>query len=410
MTSLADAVLPLIRTRRDLDGWGACVDHGRQMHEAIDVLERSRDQVPADEFWTVTNKALASAIRVIARADDSAGYIGGACDRLLDLHPYAAAAAGTSPTRLVEWMWKLQLDKEVDYFTLDVVAYSPALGDAGLARYRARLAELRSSLVEKPAGPGYQRDPQGHLRFIVEHNERRLAVHDRDVEAIIRTHSRDLRAAAWLEDTARALAEINEVDLAVDWARRATEFDTGHQAEKAGGYWCDLLHEHHPDHELDARLEVFRRWPNHTNASRLFRASGPAWPTVQEEVFLVLEPRPRDAVMFALDPLKDLDLAWRLAHEHGLEDNRTWADLAGKYAKVEPLAVLPIYALLVEAELVNAGAGYYRTAARWLAQMRKLAAGTDKAAEVDDMIRDLREEHRRRPRLQFEFDKAGLPS
>jgi hypothetical protein len=41
--------------------------------------------------------------------------------------------------------------------------------------------------------------------------------------------------------------------------------------------------------------------------------------------------------------------------------------------------------------------------------MRKLAAGTDKATEVDDFIAALREKHRRRPRLQQEFDRAGLP-
>lgn len=41
--------------------------------------------------------------------------------------------------------------------------------------------------------------------------------------------------------------------------------------------------------------------------------------------------------------------------------------------------------------------------------MRKLTAGTDKAADVDELIAELREEHRRRPRLQQEFERAGLP-
>jgi hypothetical protein len=38
-----------------------------------------------------------------------------------------------------------------------------------------------------------------------------------------------------------------------------------------------------------------------------------------------------------------------------------------------------------------------------------LAAGNDAADEVDDLIAGLRETHRRRPRLQQEFDRAGLP-
>jgi hypothetical protein len=41
--------------------------------------------------------------------------------------------------------------------------------------------------------------------------------------------------------------------------------------------------------------------------------------------------------------------------------------------------------------------------------MRKLASGTPEAAEVEELIANLRETHRRRPRLQLEFDRAGLP-
>ena len=61
---------------------------------------------------------------------------------------------------------------------------------------------------------------------------------DRDIDAIIRTHARDRKVAAWLEDTAEAFEEIGEIDLAIGWAKQATEFDRGHQSLKAAGYWC----------------------------------------------------------------------------------------------------------------------------------------------------------------------------
>jgi quinol monooxygenase YgiN len=48
-----------------------------------------------------------------------------------------------------------------------------------------------------------------------------LAVLDHDIDAIIRTHGRDRKVAAWLQDTAEALEEIGEIDLALDWAKRA---------------------------------------------------------------------------------------------------------------------------------------------------------------------------------------------
>lgn len=88
---------------------------------------------------------------------------------------------------------------------------------------------------------------------------------------------------------------------------------------------------------------------------------------------------------------------------------RSRPEVVKAYEKVDPVAVLPIHQRLVENELVDAGAQHYRLAARRLARTRKLAAGSEHAAEVDELIADLRETHRRRPRLQQEFDRAGLP-
>lgn len=126
MTGLADAVLPLIRTRTELYRWSAANAHGRDMHEAVDILESAIPTTDPTEIYAVTHKALASAIKVIARADDSSGIIGDACRRLLDLHPKAAASAKVPAGKLVDWMIKFQFDGEVDYFELDPVAYSPA--------------------------------------------------------------------------------------------------------------------------------------------------------------------------------------------------------------------------------------------------------------------------------------------
>jgi hypothetical protein len=107
--------------------------------------------------------------------------------------------------------------------------------------------------------------------------------------------------------------------------------------------------------------------------------------------------------------LKDASLAWNLAHELRLDSDHTWSDLAKAYQNVDPIAVLPIHYRLVEHELVHTGAQHYRLAARRLATMRRLAANTDQETHVDDLIAELRQTHRRRPRLQQEFDRAGLP-
>jgi hypothetical protein len=82
MTGLADAVLPLIRTRAELYRWSAANAHGRDMHEAVDILESAIAMTDPAEVYAVTHKAFASAIKVIARADDSSGIIGPSAKRM----------------------------------------------------------------------------------------------------------------------------------------------------------------------------------------------------------------------------------------------------------------------------------------------------------------------------------------
>ena len=306
-------------------------------------------------------------------------------------------------------MMRFQFEGAVDYFELDPVAYAPALGDKGMARYRERLDELRERIGPVPDGVESFDAPHRHERSVLEWNDRRLAVHDHDVEAIIRTHARDRRVAAWHHDTAKAFEEIGEIDLAIDWARQAVEHGRDFQSLRAGEYWCALLEQHRRHEALAARLLVFRRWPSSSTAAVLHRAAGSAWPGFRDEVLAALAASPRDAVQFAQSTLNDLELAWQLAHSLGLSDAATWRDLGRAYERVDPLAVLPVYRELVEAELVEARAQNYPFAARRLARMRRLAAGTGQADAVEQYIAELRERYYRRPRLQQDFDRAGLP-
>lgn len=422
--NLGDVVLGLIRTRADLHRWGAANAHGRQMHEAVDLLRDAAGSADPAALLPIVEKATAAAVRVILRADDSSGIIGDAVRGLLELHAHVAAKAQPSASKLANWMIKFQFDGTQDFFSIDVADYAPVLGPDGLALYRARLAEIASGLGPEPTE---EQQPSSverrlteprmwekaahdrHTRFLLEHNARRLAVVDCDVDAIIATHARDRKVAAWLQDTAHALAEIGEVDLAIDWARQAADFDGGHQALNAAGYWCDLLAQHRPADEIAARLGVFRRWPSSSTAEQVRQAAGQAWPVHRDEVLDTLARSPRDAVVFALHHLGDGELAWTLAHNLGLTDAHTWSQLADAYEKVDPLAVLPVLRDLVISDLRDADARAYQHAARRLRRMRRLAAGTQRAREVDELIESLREEHRRRPRLQREFDAAGLP-
>ncbi|MDR1212725.1 MAG: hypothetical protein LBK54_01260 [Propionibacteriaceae bacterium] len=406
---LADAVLPLIRTQSQVWRWNVANQHGARMHDGVDLLEAALGAEDPQVVFDVTKRAIASAYTIIARADDSSGIIGGAVCRLLELHPQAAALAQPSAKKLVEWMMKMIFHDKVNYFQIDPVAYAPALGDAGMKLYRQALSDKAATLGQRPAWSDRWSSPHSHEWFALGYNDQRLAVLDRDVDRIIETHLGDGTVAAWYLDTAKALAEIGQWDLAIEWAQRGAGVSPSHQAEKAAHYWCELLTEHRLDQVLTARLEVFRRWPTATNAGSLHDAAGRDWPEYEPEVMAALATQPREAVSFAQHGLKDIRLAWSLAYDLGLDSAGQWSSLAKAYQKIDPLATLPIHRDLVEDTLQVTDAKRYRDAARRLATMRKLAAGTDQADGVDVFIAELRDIHRRRPRLQLEFDRAGLP-
>lgn len=409
MTELAEAVLPLIRTRKDLHRLRDANEHGRNMYEGVGILEEAAATADPADVYDVTRRAIASAMKVIARADDSSGIIGDACRRLLRLHPRAAANAAVPPKKLVDWMIAFQFHGDVDFFDIDPAAYAPALGPTGMDAYRARIAAIESDQPPDVTDLRTGIPRFSHERFVLEWNAKRLAVYDRDADAIIRTHAKDRAVAAWLTDTARAFEEIGRVDLALEWARKAAHFDGGPQARQAAGYWCELVDRYRGEESAGVRLEVFRRWPSSSTATGLYRAVGESWADYSDEVSEALAARPRDAVIFELRTLGDPQSAWDLAHTLGMTDSDVWDLLAAAYAEIDPGAVLPVHAELVRATLDETGAQHYRRAAKRLRTMRSLAAQTGRAADIDEFIANLRHEHRRRPRLQTEFDKAGLP-
>ena len=414
---LADAVLPLIRTsRRDLWRYAASNEHGAQMRDAVTLLEVAiaapeelveegvRPPTPT-ELYTTVHKALASALKVIARADDSAGIIGDVCRDLIDMHAPAAAAAQVKPVKLADWVFDFHFDDEVDYFELDPVAYAPALGEEGLARLRQRVEELRFETRSVADGPGGGGHASGILRWF----DKRFAVLDRDVEAIVRTHLGDGRVAAWHEDVAEAFEEIGELELAIEWAHRAVMFDRGHQARRASRRWWELLEAHRPNALPEAARTIFRRWPDDETGARLVEVVGPE---AAGEVQVLLEAHPAELVRFQLGTLRDVRLAWQTAHRLHLGDDGVWWSLAQEYQAVDVVAALGVQVRVVAESLVVTNQRRYRPAAADLGRLRRVAreAGSAEAlALVDGAIAELRERYRRRPTMIAAFDRAGLP-
>ena len=105
-------------------------------------------------------------------------------------------------------MIDFQFRNDCDFFTIDPVAYLPALGDRGLTGYRTELDAIRGSLGRVPAGAESWQVPDQHTRFLLRYNDQRLAGAGRDIDAIILAPVRDRTVAAQQTDTAEAFEEI----------------------------------------------------------------------------------------------------------------------------------------------------------------------------------------------------------
>ncbi len=73
------------------------------MHEAVAILRQATEDDDPSDVFAVTQRAIASALKVIMRADDSSGIIGDACRDLLELHADRGdpgAPAGNETRRL----------------------------------------------------------------------------------------------------------------------------------------------------------------------------------------------------------------------------------------------------------------------------------------------------------------------
>lgn len=74
--SLADSVLPLVRTRRGVHRWDVANDYGAGLHGAVHLLREATQTEPPADVLQVTQKAIDIACKVIMRADDSSGASG----------------------------------------------------------------------------------------------------------------------------------------------------------------------------------------------------------------------------------------------------------------------------------------------------------------------------------------------
>ena len=404
-------------------------EYGQGAWEGVEALREAVDEIGAARVIPYVQKAIASTVRVILRADDSNGTIGDLIRSLLEMHAHLCAAEPPPTAKLVPWLVKFQFDGTQDFFDIDIVDYAESLGERGMARYRSELARITEALSPEPSEDeeralreAQYRDHEPyermvndrHARFLLDYNTKRLAVVDRDIDAIVAVYGGDQSRAYRLHDVAKALVEIGEVDRAIGFAERAALSERSFQAEKAAHYWCELLALHRPAEEFAARNSVFEHWPSSSNASGLRDAAAGEWEWewewewagIQERVLTVLAARPYDYIVFLLLTLSDVPRAWAEALRLDLDSDDLWIRLVDAYQQLDLAAVVSVLCRLIESDLRVADVGNYRSAVKRLRQLRTISAGVGQTDDARAYTAQLREQHRNRPRFLQELDRA----
>jgi len=392
---LATEVDSGLRTRRHLGYWESS-EWAAEARPVLTVLAEAVEAGPSRELVELLQRAVGHVVKVILRADDSNGMIGDLARDLLELHARACQPGLADPVKLAKWMVRFCFVDQ-DFFELDVVRYAPALGDKGIASYRKEVA-ARSA---------------GSDRFAARYAAERLAVLDRDVDALVEMLGGDLSSPYQYQRVAEAMVELDLSDDALRWAREGIERTSGWQVAKLYDLVAGLLVDRGDvAGVLELRRSQHERMPSSTTYGFLRAAAEVTgeWAALCAGAREVLGARDRGGLVDVLLDDDEPDAAWVLATGEPAWDvgEHRWKRLAEARAPSHPADAMALWFRLVDEVLVTADKRAYQAAVRYLKAAKKAAVAAEAMVEFEVRVAGLRETHRRRPSLIARFDKAGF--
>jgi uncharacterized Zn finger protein len=384
-TEEARALVDSLRTRAHLDYYRA-MDHGARAYAVADRLDAALTADNADALRPILERAVTTLITMILRSDDSSGVQGQATDRFLDVHAAACRLGSPEPAKLARWLGSITFGDD-GFFALDPIEYADALGERGLAAYRAQ-AERR--LI---ADPG-----DYHATWVL----RRLTVQSRDVEKIVEQVGGQLDSAHRYGELVDALLEIGATDVALQYAQEgaalsgpahqtSTLVDTAVDLLAATGQWSEAV---------ALRRDHLDRHPTLTAFSTLRRTASAAgtWSTERLQALDVLASRNPEDWLRALLLDGDTGLAWEASTTMEIGTHMR-LELLRARSRTAPSDVFEGYVQVVDATLVEARPENYREGVKLLGELRRACQTGGRVPEYDEYVAELLEHHRRRPTL-----------
>lgn len=399
-TDLLGTVDKVLKPTRRFYEYGQANRYAADAHPIVELLEeRASHATPG--LLPVIERAITLVTRAILKSDTSSGAQGDLVHSLLTAH--AQAARTSSPpldqkeqTRLVKWIVKYRYGGQQDFFDPDVVAYAPALSATSIEHYRKAIT-------------GTDLGPYGSYPLT------RLAVLDRNAEAIVAANGGEPHNAML---AARIVSDLDEAGLhedAVDYARRGLAMETRGWDQKLVTFLVDdALSRGDHDHALALRRDWFTRFPTSTSFGGLRRTAEEvgAWEKERagaEELLARRDPASLARYLLGEDRV---DEAWNFASDRIAPAERAdvWLDLCERRRLTHPADTLPVYREIIDETLTVTHKRNYRAAAQMLKTMRSVAdaAGTAFRTEFDTFLARTVEQNRRRPTCIDAFARAGL--
>src|SRR3954462_15963497 len=111
LVGLRAAIAASPRPRRYLDYWGSS-SWASDAAPVVDALAHEAAENPSRELVVLLQRAAEHLVKVLLRADDSNGEIGGLGSGVLDLHRQACAAVVAEPRVLAKWIVKFSFEDQ----------------------------------------------------------------------------------------------------------------------------------------------------------------------------------------------------------------------------------------------------------------------------------------------------------
>ncbi|MFL6143434.1 MAG: hypothetical protein ACJ72N_16410 [Labedaea sp.] len=343
--------------------------------EFLDTVAELVDSGHAAEARPLARVAVERITESLLLIDDGTGVVQATCQRALGLYARACAAARPNAGKLAGWLFRLQLDSP-GWPAVDLADFAEALGDAGLAGYRALVDEAwdnRSGEI----------DIRRTLTVLL--MRERLATFDGAPESLAEVLS------AGLPDPAAFLGAGRDSTPWLGEFLVQAYLDSGRGAEA-----------------LELRRFQLTARPTREQYAKLRDTAAylGCWVDFRPWALEVLRDAPGELAGALLDDGAP-DEAWAAAERAGCP-RPAWLEVARRRAADHPADVLPGYRVLIEQAATGTGRRVYREVADLLRELREAATRAGELAGYRVLLAQLRARHRRRTAFLDELGRAQL--